>query len=63
MGFEGDVMRTQLPQAIYLRDDVLMVLLTEKVKVKKTLDMCIALENDKAVENFAPCSSWEREPN
>ena len=62
MGFEGDVMGTQLPQAIYLRDDVLM-LLTKKVKVKKTLDICVALENDEAVENFAPCSAREREPN
>ena len=62
MAFVGDVMGMQLPQVIYLRDDMLMALI-EKVKVKKTLDMRVALENNKAVENFAPCSAREQEPN
>ena len=62
MGFVGDVMGTQLPQAIYLRDDVLTAL-NEKVKVKRTLDMRISLENDNTVENFAPRSARERESN
>ena len=62
MGFVGDVMGTQLPQAIYLRDDVLTAL-NEKVKVKRTLDMRISLENDDTVENFAPRSARERESN
>ena len=62
MGFVGDVMGTQLPQAIYLRDDVLTAL-NEKVRVKKTLDMRVSLENDDSVENFAPRSAREREPN
>ena len=60
MGFVEDVIGIQLPQAIFLRDDTLMAL-SKKVKVKKALAICVALEEDESLENFTPRSARERE--
>ena len=50
MGFVGDVMGTQLPQAVFLRPEVLDALET-KVKVKNVLALRLALEGNPGLEN------------
>ena len=53
IGFVGDVMGTQLPQAVFLRSEFLDALDT-KVKVQKTLALRLALEGDPTLENVPP---------
>ena len=58
LGFVGDVMGTQLPQAVFLRPEVLDAL-EEKVKVKKVLALRLTLEGDPSLENVPPVDERE----